>query len=270
MKQVLVKGKFLMKEEDVQKYSWSCMFGEIEVPADILADGTLFCHVPFHKPGRVPFYVTRSNRFACSEIREFEYKMNAMQKLGNTDSHSSITYDIDLLSRFERLLVLKNVDHSSPDHCQPQKNCTICSMMMEIDHEVLNLFKHSSDEDLSHITAENQLLEEPLKEKLHVWLLHKVGEDGKGPNVLDNEGQGALHLAAALGYDWAIKPILAAGVGINFRDVHGWTALHWAAFYGRLVLNNKSSLFDAFCIYFCLFLAFLILLDLTERGRLLH
>jgi ankyrin repeat protein len=51
--------------------------------------------------------------------------------------------------------------------------------------------------------------------------------------VLDEEGQGVLHLAAALGYDWAIRPTITAGVNINFRDVHGWTALHWAAFCGR-------------------------------------
>jgi len=29
---------------------------------------------------------------------------------------------------------------------------------------------------------------------------------------------------------------VSAGVNVNFRDVHGWTALHWAAFYGRWVL----------------------------------
>ncbi|XP_020575859.1 calmodulin-binding transcription activator 2 isoform X2 [Phalaenopsis equestris] len=232
---VLVKGKFLMNKEDVQKYSWSCMFGNIEVPAYILADGNLCCYTPSHKPGKIPFYVTRSNRFACSEIREFEYKLNNMQKFENTDSDSSNTNDIDLLFRFEKLLVLENSDHTSPDssHERPHSNCTICSMMMEVDVELLNLFKHAPDEDSPHIAAENWLLEEPLKEKLHVWLLHKVGEDVKGPNVLDNEGQGVLHLAAALGYDWAIKPIIAAGVGINFRDVHGWTALHWAAFFGR-------------------------------------
>ena len=42
-----------------------------------------------------------------------------------------------------------------------------------------------------------------------------------------------IHLVAALGYDWAIKPIVAAGVNVNFRDIRGWTALHWAASCGR-------------------------------------
>lgn len=67
-----------------------------------------------------------------------------------------------------------------------------------------------------------------------------VAENDKGPSVLDDEGQGALHLVAALGYDWAIKPSITAGVPINFRDVNGWTALHWAAFYGRQELDVSN------------------------------
>jgi ankyrin repeat protein len=61
--------------------------------------------------------------------------------------------------------------------------------------------------------------------------------------VLDKDGQGVLHLAAVLGYDWAITPILTAGVNINFRDVNGWTALHWAASCGRLGYLGYFPLF---------------------------
>ncbi|XLU20874.1 hypothetical protein S245_056940, partial [Arachis hypogaea] len=51
-------------------------------------------------------------------------------------------------------------------------------------------------------------------------------------HVLDEGGQGVLHLAAALGYDWALQPTMISGVNVNFRIVNGWTALHWAAFCG--------------------------------------
>ncbi|XP_020682547.1 calmodulin-binding transcription activator 3-like isoform X1 [Dendrobium catenatum] len=230
---VIVKGRFLVNEEDLQKYKWSCMFGEIEVPANILANGTLCCHAPPHKSGRVPFYITCSNRVACSEIREFEYKLNLPQIVGTNDLSNST-----LLSRFEKLLLLDSVDYLIPDcgHLNERSHadCTICSLIMKVDDEVIDLFKHNPDEDLLRIATKNRALESQMKRKLHLWLLHKVGEgDGKGPNVLDKEGQGVLHLAAALGYDWAIKPTVAAGVNINFRDVHGWTAMHWAAFCGR-------------------------------------
>jgi hypothetical protein len=70
-----------------------------------------------------------------------------------------------------------------------------------------------------------------LKSHMQKWLLSKLQEEGKGPSILDEKGQGVFHMAAALGYDWAVAPLVAAGIPINFRDVHGWTALHWAASY---------------------------------------
>ncbi|KAK8969768.1 Calmodulin-binding transcription activator 3 [Platanthera guangdongensis] len=233
---IIVKGRFLMNEEDLNKYKWSCMFGEIEVPANIFADGTLCCHAPPHKSGRVPFYLTCSNRVACSEIREFEYKASPSQNLQTPDPCATDTY---LQSRFEKLLTLDSLDYSIPScgHLEERSHvdCHICSLIIEVDDELIKLFKHNHDEDsAAQSSTKNHVLEEKLKQKLRVWLLHKVGEDdGKGPNVLDKEGQGVLHLAAALGYDWAIKPTVAAGVNINFRDVYGWTAMHWAAFCGR-------------------------------------
>ncbi|GKV51902.1 hypothetical protein SLEP1_g58520 [Rubroshorea leprosula] len=68
---------------------------------------------------------------------------------------------------------------------------------------------------------------------MHVWLLQKVAEGGKGPSLLDEGGQGVLHFAAALGYDWTFEPTIVAGAGVNVHDVNGWTALHWAASCGR-------------------------------------
>ncbi|XAR73838.1 hypothetical protein NMG60_11007940 [Bertholletia excelsa] len=44
------------------------MFGEVEVPAEVIADGVLRCHTPLQKAGRVPFYVTCSNRLAYREV----------------------------------------------------------------------------------------------------------------------------------------------------------------------------------------------------------
>ncbi|KAF2292927.1 hypothetical protein GH714_029909 [Hevea brasiliensis] len=40
-------------------------------------------------------------------------------------------------------------------------------------------------------------------------------------------------MVAGLGYEWALSPILSQGVNVNFRDINGWTALHWAARFGR-------------------------------------
>ncbi|XLU31002.1 hypothetical protein S245_067068, partial [Arachis hypogaea] len=60
-----------------------------------------------------------------------------------------------------------------------------------------------------------------------------VHEGGKGPNMLDAEGQGVIHLAAGLGYVWAMAPLVNAGINPNFRDAHGRTGLHWASHFRR-------------------------------------
>ncbi|XP_077249923.1 calmodulin-binding transcription activator 3-like [Tasmannia lanceolata] len=235
---VLVTGKFLKNRDDAQKCKWSCMFGEMEVPAEVLADGVLRCHAPPHTAGRVPFYVTCSNRLACSEVREFEYRL-IHTPVKTPDTDNSTTNEMVLRIRLGMLLSLESVSCSNPKHSfssvgeKPFTSSKINLLLKECDDEWAKMLKLTMYEDFSPDEVKEKLLQNLLKEKLHDWLLHKAGEDGKGPCVLDKEGQGVIHLAAALGYDWALAPTIAAGVSINFRDVHGWTALHWAAYYGR-------------------------------------
>ena len=77
------------------------------------------------------------------------------------------------------------------------------------------------------------LMKRLLKDKVFEWLVCNIHEEGKGPHVLDDEGFGVIHLTAALGYDWALGPIVTAGTNPNFRDAHGRTGLHWASYFGR-------------------------------------
>lgn len=232
---VLIIGTFLKSWQEVEKCKWSCMYGEVEVPAEVLADGILCCYAPPHTAGPVPFYVTCSNRLACSEVREFDYKWGASKDLDIREICNYSTTELHLHLRLERLLYLGNVNPTS---------CTFRSVIekQKLINKVISLKEEEEshqkvdpayEQDLSQYKVKEHLFTKLMKERLYSWLLQKVIEDGKGPNMLDDEGQGVLHLAAALGYDWAIKPIVTAGVSINFRDVNGWTALHWAAFYGR-------------------------------------
>ncbi|XP_076893545.1 calmodulin-binding transcription activator 3-like [Bidens hawaiensis] len=220
---VLITGRFLRSQEELQHCQWACMFGELEVPAEVVADGVLRCHTPNHKPGRVHFYVTCSNRLACSEVREFEFQVNNQDMDGDGN---------EILTRFVKLLSLGSQD-SVPTVNNPELMSQLRSLIHEDNSEWDQMLKVTSEDDFSSEKAKNQLFEKMLKEKLHAWLVYKVAEGGKGASVLDEEGQGVLHFAGALGYDWAIVPTVAAGVSINFRDVNGWTALHWAAFCGR-------------------------------------
>ncbi|RLN43078.1 calmodulin-binding transcription activator 3-like isoform X2 [Panicum miliaceum] len=230
---VLITGRFLNSDE-FQRCKWSCMFGEVEVPAEISADGTLRCYSPSHKPGRVPFYVTCSNRLACSEIREFEFRPSNSKHMNVPSPHdANKTY---LQMRLDDLLSLGQDEYqatvSNPTKEMIDLSKKISSLMTDND-SWSELLKLACDNELATDDKQDQFFENRLKEKLHIWLVHKAGNVGKGPSVLDEEGQGVLHLAAALGYDSAIRPTISAGVSINFRDAHGWTALHWAAFCGR-------------------------------------
>ena len=213
--QVVITGKFLVDPAEVFKYNWSCMFGEVEVPAEVLGNGILCCYAPLHMAGRVPFYVTCSNRFACSQVREFEYLLDSQRAINRSVSGDSIM-EQQLWHRLQKLLSLKNPANLDPVTESFRKNEPKFSKIL--------------------LLMEDELcfgVEQQLKEKVVSWLFDKVSEDGKGQNVLDEQGQGLLHLAAALGLDWIIPPTVATGVSVNFRDVCGWTALHWAAFYGR-------------------------------------
>lgn len=219
-------GRFLRSQEEVENHKWACMFGEVEVPAQIVGDGVLRCLTPPHEAGRVSFYITCSNRLACSEVREFEFRASPVE-----DVDSEV-----LRMRFVKLLSLGsgtpqtsflNVD------TETSQLCNKVSALLKDDTEWEQMFNPSKHDQFSADEVKDQLLQQLLKEKLHNWLHQKIVEGGKGPNVLDEDGQGVLHFAAALGYDWAIPPTIAAGVSVNFRDANGWTALHWAAYYGR-------------------------------------
>lgn len=229
----MITGKFL--DHQAESCKWSCMFGEVEVPAEIIADGVLRCHTPIHKAGRVPFYVTCSNRYACSEVREFEYRVNEVRDMDRKYDDSGCTNDV-LNLRFGKLLCLGSACPNSDSFSLveiSQLSNKICLLLKEDKDEWDQMLKLTAENIISVERVEEQLHQKLLKEKLRGWLLQKVTEGGKGASVLDEGGQGVLHFAAALGYDWALEPTIIAGVSVNFRDVNGWTALHWAAFCGR-------------------------------------
>ncbi|CAA0838153.1 Calmodulin-binding transcription activator 1 [Striga hermonthica] len=230
---VLISGIFLKSKQELPKCRWSIMFGQEEVAAEVLADGVLCCLAPPHEPGLVPFYVTCSNRLACSEVREFEYRP-AAHHMGSVYGHANLAIVMHLYQRFEMILsrepTASCVNFVGNDYERHNIVNKIVSMMEEENNQEIKLI---SDDTSVRKGSPQVLLEKQLKEKFYSWLVRRVTEDGKGPTVLDEWGQGVLHLSAALGFNWALQPIIISGISIDFRDVNGWTALHWAAFYGR-------------------------------------
>lgn len=227
--QVLIVGRFLGGKKHSAETKWGCMFGEVEVPAEVVLDNVIRCQAPLLNPGRVPFYVTCSNRLACSEVREFEYR----EKPRRTAAKCLPEDELRIQIRLGKLLSLGperkllNCSVSDCDKCKLIS--TICAIKI----------------DSGQLSPCNMLIQNLLADRLSQWLVSKIHEQGKGPYLLDDEGQGVIHLAASLGYHWAMGSIIAAGVSPNFRDAHGRTGLHWASCFGRCDLRC--------CVYLFLF-----------------
>ncbi|KAG7995696.1 hypothetical protein I3843_01G123000 [Carya illinoinensis] len=234
---VLIVGTFLVHKELSSKIKWGCMFGEIEVSAEVLTDTVIRCQTPPHAPGCVPFYVTCSNRLACSEVREFEYREKPSGTVFPLAVKCVPKDEVCFQMRLVKLLNLGRVrnrfDCSTQDCDKCKLKSTIYSMRSESGNDMGRVEEISLTFNSNHMNPREELIQCLLKDRLNEWLICKIHEEGKGPHVLDGEGQGVVHLAAALGYEWAMGPIVAAGVSPNFRDVHGRTGLHWASYFGR-------------------------------------
>ncbi|OVA16678.1 IQ motif [Macleaya cordata] len=234
---VLISGTFLGDSKRLSGTKWCCMFGEVEVPAEVITDSVLRCQAPVHAVGRVPFYVTCSNRLACSEVREFEYRKKSSEQTLPSAVKSEPGDEMCLQIRFAKMLFL-GLDRKLLD-CSIE-NCDKCNLKSDIFSLASDDEKEWGEIEKASIAFEgnrkdprNALIQKLLKDRLYEWLASKVHEGAKGPHILDDKGQGVIHLAASLGYGWALDPIVAAGISPNFRDAHGRTGLHWAAYFGR-------------------------------------
>lgn len=230
--QVLITGDFLCNPSES---SWAVMFGNVEVPLEIVQEGVLRCQTPQHCTGKVIMCITSGNRESCSEVREFEFRVKH-----DTSSFFPTSPTTDPAVSCEELLLVAKLSQMllSGD------NTTVAKGAMDHQIETPRKVKTTDDHWVKVIEAlqngcDNSLytreliIHELLKNKLQNWLSFKRRSNEQTGCLLSKQEQGIIHLISGLGYEWALGPILDCGVGINFRDVNGWTALHWAAYYGR-------------------------------------
>ncbi|XP_022776347.1 calmodulin-binding transcription activator 4-like isoform X2 [Durio zibethinus] len=227
---VIIVGSFLCDPSESES-AWACMFGETEVPLEIIQEGVVCCKAPPHLPGKVTLCITDGNRESCSEIREFEYRVNASSCARCNLSHTEVPKSLEELLLLVRFVQMLLSDSSL------QKD--------SIESHLLRKSK-ADDDSWSHVIEAlligsgtssgivDWLLQELLKDKLQLWLCSRSKETGdRSVCTMSKKDQGIIHMAAGLGFEWALNPILNHGVSINFRDINGWTALHWAARFGR-------------------------------------
>lgn len=231
--QVLIAGSFLGNKKHATDTNWGCMFGEIEVSAEVVSNNVIRCQTPLHAPGSVPFYVTCRNRLACSEVREFEYRENPIGIAINSSRHDELRFQIRLAKLLSLGSERKWLECAAVDCDKCKLKSSIFSMRSNSESDWVTVGGASMAHKSDHLTHKDVLIQNLLKDRLCEWLVCKIHEEGKGPHVLDSKGQGVLHLTAALGYEWAMGPIIAAGISPNFRDARGRTGLHWGSYFGR-------------------------------------
>lgn len=229
--QIIIIGSFY---SDPSECEWACMIGDVEVPVQIIQEGVLCCHAPAHLQGKVNICITSGNRESCSEVREFEYRAKPNVYMHSnppgTEANKSAE-ELLLLVRFVQMLLSDllpkgDVSESRIDLLGKSRMAED-SWSQVIDALLAGTSTSSSTFDW--------LLQELLKDKLEVWLSSKLQKNNDKGYSLSKKEQGIIHMVAGLGFEWALQPILNSGVRINFRDINGWTALHWAARFGRYI-----------------------------------
>ncbi|XP_010909834.2 calmodulin-binding transcription activator 4 isoform X1 [Elaeis guineensis] len=218
-------------------HSWGILFGDTKVPLEIVQEGVFRCLTPKHDTGKVKLCITSGNGEPCSDVREFEFRSKP-----GTSSFSSTLHKADTMKSTEELLLLVKfveillLGHQSASVLQEGgvESYFDPSRKLKINEdrfgEIAESLQTGRDTPTNTI---DRIVQELLKDKLQLWLSSKRVGNSDQICVLSKQEQCIIHMISGLGYDWALSPILNSGIGINFRDPNGWTALHWAAHFGR-------------------------------------
>ncbi|RRT84505.1 hypothetical protein B296_00008451 [Ensete ventricosum] len=231
--QVIITGNFLCSPSECE---WTALFGDTEVPLETVQYGVFRCLAPQHISGKVKLCITSGNGKPCSEVREFEFR----EKLQNASSSSTLS-QVDALKTSEELLLLVNLVQillsghgtsvTQEDKLEPGVNSLWKLKGSKNQLELVIGSILTGSESPGKIIE--LIMQELLKDKLQQWLSSKHQGEPDNGCLLSKQDQCTIHMISGLGYQWALHPILDSGMCINYRDSNGWTALHWAARFGR-------------------------------------
>ncbi|GJN32335.1 hypothetical protein PR202_gb20835 [Eleusine coracana subsp. coracana] len=231
---VLVVGHFHEQYRNVTVTNLHCVIGDKCVAADTVQSGVYRFVATPHTPGRVNLYLTLDGKTPISEVLSFDYRTvpgrSLESELSSVDDEPNKS-KLQMQMRLARLLFSANKKKLAPKFLvEGSKVSNLLSASTE--KEWMDLMKFVTDSKGPCVAATEGLLELVLRNRLQEWLAEKIVEGHKSTGR-DDLGQGPIHLCSFLGYTWAIRLFSLSGFSLDFRDSSGWTALHWAAYFGR-------------------------------------
>ncbi|KAG8081713.1 hypothetical protein GUJ93_ZPchr0019g2690 [Zizania palustris] len=226
---VIIAGDFLC---DASHGSWAILFGDVKVPVEIVQQGVIRCHTPCLDAGKVRMCMIDGNDKACSEAREFEFHNKPTKSIEAREFEfhqrpNESNDELLLLLNYVQLLFDGRVSEQFLKFGLQLPNLE-CKLQASPSKIIKGIY-----EQPNHDTVINPVMQVLLNNKFEEWLSSRYERNSEGNHFLPRRYHGVIHTTAALGYNWALNRLLSSGVLVNYRDANGWTALHWAARFGR-------------------------------------
>ncbi|XP_050216986.1 calmodulin-binding transcription activator 5 [Mercurialis annua] len=233
---ILVTGYFHEQFLHLVKSNLICVCGDACVSAEIVQAGVYRCFVSPHSPGLVNLFLSLDGHKPISQVLNFEYRTTTFHDPVVSSEEKPNWEEFKLQTRLAHLLLSTSktlgilTSKVAPSSLKEAKKFALKTS--NIFHGWAYLIKSVEDNRLSFSQAKDGLFELTLKNMVKEWLLERLVEGCK-TTAYDSQGLGVIHLCSILGYTWAVHLFSWSGLSLDFRDKHGWTALHWAAYHGR-------------------------------------
>ncbi|GER39478.1 calmodulin-binding transcription activator [Striga asiatica] len=218
-------------------FSLQLTCGDSVVPVETVQTGVYRCVISPQKPGLVNLYLSFDGHKPVSQVLTFEVRApEVASRMMTTADNKSNWEEFQLQMRLARLLFSSSKSLSVFSSKVSQNTLKEAKAFVErttdLSHSWVNFAKVIEGAKMPFLQAKDSLFELTLQNRLQEWLLEKI-LSGSKIFEHDEQGLGVIHLCAILGYTWAVLPYSCSGLSMDYRDKCGWTALHWAAYYGR-------------------------------------